>query len=107
MNVAAPRCCPIVGNPLSDKEAEATAGVFRALSDPARVKLLSLVASSQTGECCVCELVPALRLAQPTVSHHLKVLVDAGLLLREKRGTWAWFRLNRDALEAAGRALLG
>lgn len=100
-------CCSVVDSPLSDAEAEATARVFKALSDPARIKLISLVAASTKGESCVCDLVIPLGLAQPTVSHHLKVLVDAGLLEREKRGTWAWFSLRRDALEAAGRALLG
>lgn len=98
-------CCVPVSQPLSDEEAEATSRVFKALADPARVKLISLIAAS--GEACVCELVVPLELSQPTVSHHLKVLVDAGLLEREKRGTWAWFRLRPEALEAAGRALLG
>lgn len=106
MNISPIACCPVLDSPLSDEEAEATARVFRALADPARVKLLSLVASSSAGECCVCELVSPLGLSQPTVSHHLKVLADAGLLEREKRGTWAWFRLNSTALEEAGRALL-
>lgn len=102
-----PSCCPVVGeSALTDDEAEATAAVFRALGDPARVKLLSIVASSPTGEACVCQLTEPLGLSQPTVSHHLKVLVEAGLLRREKRGTWAWFRLERDAMAAAGRALL-
>lgn len=98
-------CCPILDTPISDADAEATAAVFKALSDPTRVKLLSLVSSSPTGEACVCELVPPLGLAQPTVSHHLKVLVTAGLLEREQRGTWAYFRVDETALRAAGAAL--
>lgn len=107
MNISAapPACCPILESPLTDEEAEQSARVFKALADPARVKLLSLIASSPTGEACVCELTAPLGLTQPTVSHHLKTLVDAGLLERERRGTWAWFRLNADALTRAGEAL--
>ncbi|MBI2169584.1 MAG: helix-turn-helix transcriptional regulator [Actinobacteria bacterium] len=100
-----PVCCPVLESPLTDEEAESTARVFRALADPARVKLLSLVAANPDGEMCVCGLTEPLGLSQPTVSHHLKVLVDAGLLHREKRGTWAWFRVNHDAIAAASAAL--
>jgi ArsR family transcriptional regulator len=98
-------CCPILDEPLGAADAERVAGVFRALADPTRVRILSLVAASPGGEACVCNLVPPLGLAQPTVSHHLKVLTEAGLLRREKRGTWAWFRLDHDALRAASDAL--
>lgn len=105
MNISTATCCSVLQSPVSDQDAEATARVFKALADPARVKLLSLVANSPAGEACVCELVEPLGLSQPTVSHHLKVLVDAGLLHREKRGTWAWFRPDHDAL-AQARAML-
>lgn len=98
-------CCPILDAPLSDADAETTASIFKALGDPTRVKLLSLVASSPTGEACVCELVVPLGLSQPTVSHHLKLLVGAGLLERERRGTWAYYRVDESALARAGEAL--
>jgi ArsR family transcriptional regulator, arsenate/arsenite/antimonite-responsive transcriptional repressor len=90
-------CCRPLGAPaLSDQEAESSAALFRALADPARVKILNLLATS--GEpVCACEFEPALRLSQPTVSHHLKKLTDAGLLEREQRGKWAYFSLNREA----------
>jgi ArsR family transcriptional regulator, arsenate/arsenite/antimonite-responsive transcriptional repressor len=83
---------------MSDEEAAATAALFKVLGDLARVRIVNLLATS--GEpACVCELVPALGLSQPTVSHHLKKLADAGLLDREQRGTWAYYSLNRDAAE--------
>lgn len=83
---------------LSADEAAATAELFRALGDPARVRIVNLLARS--GEpLCACEFDGPLGLAQPTVSHHLKKLVDAGLLEREQRGRWAYFSLNRDAVE--------
>jgi ArsR family transcriptional regulator len=92
-------CCVPVGSPsLADDEAEATARVFKALGDPARVKILSLVAAA--GEpVCACEFTPALRLSQATVSHHLKKLTEIGLLDREQRGKWAYFSLNAAAVE--------
>ena len=90
-------CCrPLGAAALSDGEAEATAVLFRALADPARVKIVNLLATS--GEpVCACEFEPALRLSQPTVSHHLKKLTEAGLLEREQRGKWAYFSLNPEA----------
>src|ERR671935_1951951 len=92
-------CCRPLGAPtLSDEEAEATAALFRVLADPARVKIVNLLATS--GEpVCACEFEPALGLSQPTVSHHLKKLTEAGLLEREQRGKWAYFSLKRDAVE--------
>jgi ArsR family transcriptional regulator len=90
-------CCqPLAAPTLSDEEAEATARLFKALSDPARVTIVNLLATS--GEAvCACEFMPALGLAQATVSHHLKKLTDAGLLEREQRGKWAYFSLNPEA----------
>jgi ArsR family transcriptional regulator, arsenate/arsenite/antimonite-responsive transcriptional repressor len=92
-------CCVPLGNQaLADEEAEATAQVFKALSDPARVKILSMVVAAEE-PVCACEFTPALDLTQATVSHHLKKLTDTGLLEREQRGKWAYFSLKRDAVE--------
>ena len=89
-------CAPIAAPTLSDAEAEATAALFAALADPARLRILNLLATSE-GPVCVCNLVAPLGLSQPTVSHHLKRLVDAGLLEREQRGKWAYFSLREGA----------
>ncbi|MDP9988722.1 ArsR family transcriptional regulator [Arthrobacter oryzae] len=92
-------CCPPAAPSLGAAEANDRAAVFKALADPNRLRLLSIVKSAQGGEACVCDLTDPLDLTQPTVSHHLKILVDAGLLHREKRGTWAYFSLVPGALE--------
>jgi ArsR family transcriptional regulator, arsenate/arsenite/antimonite-responsive transcriptional repressor len=91
-------CAPLSAPVISDEEAEATAELFRALADPARVRVLNILATSEE-PVCVCNLIEPLGLSQPTVSHHLKKLVDAGLLDREQRGKWAYFSLKRDAVE--------
>jgi ArsR family transcriptional regulator, arsenate/arsenite/antimonite-responsive transcriptional repressor len=91
-------CAPLAAPVLSDDEAEATAALFRALGDPARVRILNLLATRED-TVCVCELIEPLGLAQPTVSFHLKKLADAGLVEREQRGKWAYFSLKRDAVE--------
>ena len=92
-------CCrPLAAETLADDEAEATARLFRALGDPARVRIVNTLAMNAE-PVCACEFEPALGLSQPTVSHHLKKLVDAGLLEREQRGKWAYFSLKRDAVE--------
>jgi len=91
-------CCrPLGAAALSDEEADATAALFRTLADPARVKIVNLLATA-AAPVCACEFEPALGLSQPTVSHHLKKLTEAGLLEREQRGKWAYFSLNRDAV---------
>lgn len=91
-------CAPLAATTLSEGEAVATAALFRALADPARVRIVNLLATS--GEpICACNLNEPLGLAQPTVSHHLKKLVDAGLIEREQRGKWAYFSLKGDAVE--------
>ncbi len=91
-------CCRPLGTPsIANEEAEATARVFKALGDAARVKIVSVLAASNE-PVCACEFVPALGLSQATVSHHLKKLTDAGLLEREQRGKWAYFSLDADAL---------
>ena len=102
-------CCePLTAGTLTEVEASELAAAFKALADPARLRLFSMVASVAAGEACACELVEPLGRSQPTVSHHLSVLVDAGLLSREQRGKWAYFRvvperlaMLRDVLAAA------
>lgn len=78
------------------EEAERVARVYKAVADPTRVQLLTMIQTSPDGEACVCDLTTPLGLTQPTISHHLKILVDAGLLTRTKRGTWSWYSLNPD-----------
>ena len=97
-------CCRPLDDDLTNEDAEATAAVFKALSDPARVRIVSMLARNPESV-CVCELTPSLGLSQPTVSHHLKKLVRAGLLTREQRGVWAYYTLDRDGLERAGSVL--
>jgi ArsR family transcriptional regulator, arsenate/arsenite/antimonite-responsive transcriptional repressor len=97
-------CAPLAAPLLSDEQAEATAALFRSLADPARVRIVNVLATSAE-PVCVCELVEPVGLSQPTVSHHLKKLTAAGLLHREQRGVWAYYSLNRDALAAAARLL--
>lgn len=93
-------CCPgSLTAPLEEDQAEALAKVFKALADPVRLRLLSLIASRQGGEICVCELTPAFDLSQPTVSHHLKLLRQAGLIDGERRGTWVYYRLLPEATD--------
>lgn len=90
-------CCkPLAAPALSDDEAAATAALFKALADPARVKIVNLLATRDE-PVCACEFIPALGLAQATVSHHLRKLTEAGLVEREQRGKWAYFSLNREA----------
>ena len=91
-------CAPLTAPTLSDEEATATAELFKALSDPARVRALNLLATSDE-PVCVCNLVEPLGLSQPTVSHHMKKLLDAGVVEREQRGKWAYFSLRSDAVE--------
>jgi ArsR family transcriptional regulator len=92
-------CCAPLGTPvLSEDEAEATADLFKALADPARVRIVNALATN-AGPVCVCELIEPLALSQPTVSHHMKKLLDAGIVEREQRGKWAWFTLSRQATE--------
>lgn len=87
-------CCGIgVEGGLTREQAEASAALLKAVADPVRLRLLSAIRATAAGEACVCDLTPLVGLSQPTVSHHLKVLVEAGLLERERRGAWAWFRL--------------
>src|SRR5437660_7802769 len=98
-------CAPLAASPLSDTDAETLAIRLKALADPTRLKLMSLVMAGAGGEACVCDLTDAVTLSQPTVSHHLKVLVDAGRLHRDKRGRWAYYRPVRGALDALASVL--
>jgi ArsR family transcriptional regulator, arsenate/arsenite/antimonite-responsive transcriptional repressor len=91
-------CAPLAAPALDEAEATATADLFKALADPARVRIVNALATTDE-PVCACEFEPALGLAQPTISHHLKKLTDAGLLEREQRGKWAYFSLKRDAVE--------
>jgi ArsR family transcriptional regulator, arsenate/arsenite/antimonite-responsive transcriptional repressor len=96
-------CTPVTGGALDPAAAGRLARIFKALGDPTRVRLLSLIAAS--GEACICELTEPVGLSQPTVSHHMKQLVDAGLVTREQRGKWAFYRVIDDALRAAAAAI--
>jgi len=91
-------CPPLLQAPLAASDADDLAGALRALADPARLRLLSLIQAQPGGEACVCHLVEPLGLTQPTVSHHLKVLLRAGLVEREQRGSWAYFRVVPESL---------
>jgi ArsR family transcriptional regulator, arsenate/arsenite/antimonite-responsive transcriptional repressor len=101
-------CCePMLEAPLDEPEAADLAAAFKVLADPVRIRLLSLIANAESGEVCACDLVGPLGRSQPTVSHHLSVLTEAGLLVREKRGRWAWFRVQPQRLAVLRDALAG
>ncbi len=95
-------CSPLSAGPLSAGQAEQVAPLLKALADPVRLRLMSLVASHPGGEACVCDLNDAFDLSQPTISHHLKVLHDVGLVEREKRGVWVYYRARTQALASLG-----
>ena len=102
----APGCCaPLSAEPIAPRTARRLAASFQALAEPARLRLLSLIQAQPRGEACVCNLVDPLGLSQPTVTHHLQVLHRAGLLAREKRGIWVYYRVERSAIEALRAAL--
>ena len=100
-------CCSPGTSAIDVEAAERLAQVFKALGDPARVRLLSLISSTPDGEACICDLTEPVGLSQPTVSHHMKILVDAGLVHRDQRGRWAYFTVDEAALQAAAQALTG
>jgi ArsR family transcriptional regulator len=100
-------CSPLLAEPLSTGQAERLAPLLKALADPVRLRLLSLVAAHADGEACVCDLNDAFELSQPTISHHLKVLHEVGLLDRSKRGTWVYYRIKADVLADVGSLLGG
>ena len=98
-------CVPLRDATFDDASAVALAAGFAALADPARLRLLSLISCAPGGEACACDLIEPIGKSQPTVSHHLKVLTDAGLVQREKRGVWAWYRANPQTLDRLRLAL--
>lgn len=91
-------CSPLLDEPISADTAARVVPLLKALADPVRLRLLSLVAAHADGEACACDLIDAFDLSQPTISHHLKVLHEAGLVDRHKRGVWVYYRVDRDAL---------
>lgn len=106
-DVSAVACCaPPVHEPITQADAEQFAQTLKALADPARLRLLSIVAASADQEACVCDLIAPIGLSQPTISHHLKVLTEAGFLTRSKRGTWAYYRLVPSALQQVSGQLV-
>ncbi len=99
-------CCPpLLEGRLTPDDANYLATIFRVLGEPARLQILSLIAAQPSQEVCACELVETLGLAQPTVSHHLKVLYESGLLTKERRGTWIYYRILPEKLAMLRRAL--
>lgn len=98
-------CSPLLLDRLTPEAASELAALFRVLGEPARLQLLNLLATQPDGEACVCELIEPLGLSQPTVSHHLKVMYEAGLLHKERRGNWIYYRLVPERLEALRQAL--
>jgi ArsR family transcriptional regulator len=93
-------CPPLLQGPLAEEEAQRLASALKTLADPARLRLLSLIQAQPDGEACVCHLTEPLGLSQPTISHHLKVLLQAGLVEREQRGSWAYYRVTPAPLSA-------
>ncbi|MGH9077836.1 MAG: ArsR/SmtB family transcription factor [Acidimicrobiales bacterium] len=103
---AADQCCPsVLAAPLDETQAVLLARGFSALADPARLRVLSILAASPRGEVCVCELVAPLGKSQPTVSHHLKILTDAGLVVGDRRGKWVWYSIIPERVTALRSAL--
>jgi ArsR family transcriptional regulator, arsenate/arsenite/antimonite-responsive transcriptional repressor len=100
-------CTPLLREPITADQATDLARLLKALADPTRLRLVSMVAAHEGGEACVCDLTRPLGLTQPTVSHHLKILVDAGILSRDKRGVWAYYALVPGALDALAGVLSG
>lgn len=101
-------CCqPVTGGVLDSAAAERLAAVLKALAEPTRLRLVSMIAAHENAQACVCDLTEPVGLSQPTVSHHLKVLVDAGLVEREQRGKWAYYRLVPGVLDTLAAILTG
>jgi ArsR family transcriptional regulator, arsenate/arsenite/antimonite-responsive transcriptional repressor len=98
-------CTPLLREPITADQADDLARLFKALADSTRLRLVSMVAAHDGGEACVCELTEPLGLTQPTISHHLKILVDAGIFTRDKRGVWAYYALVPAAMDALSAVL--
>jgi|UniRef100_UPI003899D6D3 ArsR family transcriptional regulator len=108
LELAGAACCaPVTREVLSAEDAQVHAQTLKAVADPTRLRLLSLIAAGEGGEACVCNLTGPLGISQPTVSHHLKILVQAGILTRARRGNWAYFSLVPGSLDAVGAILVG
>ena len=105
LSSAAVCCPPLAASPLSAAEAQELAARLKALADPARLRLLSMLLASENQEMCTCDVTDPLGLSQPTVSHHFKVLASAGLVVGERRGTWTWYRVVPQALSGVARVL--
>src|SRR5215831_18762037 len=103
--VAGACCTPLLREPITAGQAADLARLLKALADPTRLRLVSMVAAHEGGEACVCDLTEPLGLTQPTVSHHLKILVEAGIFTRDKRGVWAYYALVPSALDALAAVL--
>ncbi len=101
-----PCCTPLLRSVLDEEQASDLAEVLKALADPVRLRLVSIIGTAESGEVCACDLPALVERTQPTVSHHLSLLVRAGVLEREQRGKWAWFSLRRDRLADVGGALV-
>jgi ArsR family transcriptional regulator, arsenate/arsenite/antimonite-responsive transcriptional repressor len=106
MSAVIPCCPPVLQGALSKSDADELASLFKALADPARLRVLSFIAAQPKGEACVCHVIGPVGLSQPTVSHHLKLLHQAGLLEREKRGAWVYYRVIPERLESIRAALM-
>ena len=105
--IEAPACCaPLTRDPLTQSQADDLSKSLKAIADPARLRLISIIAASDGQEACVCDLTEPLNIGQPTVSHHLKVLADAGFVTRSKRGSWAYYKLVPGALDSLSRLLV-
>ena len=102
---AAACCAPLTRDTMTQPQADHLARALKALADPARLRLISIIAASEGQEACVCDLTEPLNIGQPTVSHHLKVLTEAGFVTRSKRGTWAYYKLVPGALDSIARLL--
>ena len=98
-------CAPLLREPITARQAADLARLLKALADPTRLRLVSMVAAHEDGEACVCDLTEPLGLTQPTISHHLKILVEAGIFTRDKRGVWAYYALVPSALDALAAVL--
>jgi ArsR family transcriptional regulator len=98
-------CTPLLAEPLSSEQAEKVAALLKALADPVRLRIMSVVAAHAGGEACVCDVTEAFELSQPTISHHLKVLRELGLLERDKRGVWVYYRVNAEALRSVAACI--
>ena len=103
---AAACCSPLTRDAMTQPQADDLARSLKAIADPARLRLISIIAASEDQEACVCDLTEPLNIGQPTVSHHLKVLTEAGFVTRSKRGTWAYYKLVPGALDSLARLLV-